>query len=131
MFALNSQLDLAALTGSVTNAKGLLYVSGITTISYTDPTPSMSEFWVPATQAASAIAIAIAIAKNAGVSRELIVTHPSNWFGFAGGSDSSARPITIAPGKGIDYSNAGDAQSGDGIVGNIAGLPSAWMPMSL
>jgi HK97 family phage major capsid protein len=127
LFAYNSALGQAALTGAVTNAKGLLNVASVNTVTYTDASPTLGELWPLALQAPSAIA------RQAGATADLAVTSPSSWYSFASTVDAS-HPALAVPGLGNDLSAAADAQTGNGVVGNIAGTPvviDANMPTNL
>lgn len=127
VFDLVTRMDAASISGAVTNAKGILNTASINSVTYTDATPTLAELWPFALQAASAIA------KNGGVTAELAVTHPSAWYSFASTVDA-AHPALVIPGLGNDLSEAADAQSGNGVVGNIAGIPllvDANMPVNL
>jgi HK97 family phage major capsid protein len=129
-FAYHTALDTASLTGAVTNAKGLLNVAGVNTQTYTDASPTASEFWVPVSQAAAQIG------KNAGLSPDFAVTHPSiGWF-IQGGSDTTnLRPLYVGLGSGsmmIGAANGSDQPAlpdgSTGLFSNVAGLPLCFDP---
>lgn len=128
-FAYNTAIDTSALTGNVANAKGLLNVGSPNTVTYTDATPTGSEFYLPTAQGASQIA------KNAFVGVDFAVTHPSIWYNILAGLDSALRPLYLIVGPGFNAAGDGSlTQSGNGVVGNIGGIPvciDANMPTNL
>ena len=117
VFAYNTQLDSDAINGNATNAKGLVNVSSPNTVTYTQATPTAALLYAPIMQAASSIS------KNAFVGADLLVMHPSQWYFFLAGLDSQNRPLATSVGPGFNVAGTGDAQTGNGIVGNIAGFP--------
>jgi hypothetical protein len=128
-FALNTNIDLSALTGAVTNAKGLVNVASVNSVTYTDATPTGGEFFAPTAQSASQIA------KNAFVAVDFGVTHPSIWYNILSGLDSQLRPLYLTVGQGFNIlGDGGMTDSGNGVVGNIGGIPiciDANMPTNL
>jgi len=135
-FAYNTAIDTSALTGSVTNAKGLLNVASVNTVTYTSASPIGSEFFKPTAQSASQIA------KNAFVPTDFGVTHPSVWYNILAGLDTQNRPLYLMIPTGFNGMGDGDPTSGlptgmgmgNGIVGNIGGIPiciDANMPTNL
>lgn len=128
-FALNTNVDLNALTGAVTNAKGILNVASVNSVTYTDATPTGAEFFAPTAQSASQIA------KNAFVPVDFGVTHPSIWYNILSGLDTQTRPLYLTVGTGVNIAGDGGlTDSGNGVVGNIGGIPiciDANMPTNL
>jgi HK97 family phage major capsid protein len=128
--AYNTQVDLLALTGAVTNAKGLVNVASTNTVTYTDATPTGGEFFAPTAQSASQIA------KNAFVGVDMGVTHPSIWYNILSGLDSQLRPLYLSVGTGVNTLGDGTfvQDPANGLVGNIGGIPiciDANMPTNL
>jgi HK97 family phage major capsid protein len=102
VFDLATKMDAAAISGAVTNAKGILNTASINAVTFTSASPTLTLLWPFALQAASAIA------RLGGVAPELAVTHPSAWYSFASTADA-AHPGLVIPGLGNDTSDAADA----------------------
>jgi len=117
--AFDTQIDSDALNGSVTNAKGLINVSSPNTVTYTDASPTGAEFFSPVAQGASQIT------KNAFVAPNLIICHPSVWWNILSGLDTQNRPLYTSVGPGMNIAGGGSFQDGNGLVGNIGGVPLA------
>jgi HK97 family phage major capsid protein len=116
-FAYDTQIDSDSLNGAVTNAKGLINVTSPNTVTYTDASPTGGEFYTPVAQGASQIS------GNAFVAPNLIVTRPSVWWNILAGLDADNRPLYTAVGPGMNIAGGGSFQDGNGIVGNIGGVP--------
>jgi len=120
LYAYNTQEDKDILASSnVTNAKSVLNTASVNSVTYTDATPTGAEFFQPVAQSASAIA------KGAFVGVDLLVTHPSIWYNILSGLDSQSRPLYLTVGPGNNLMGDGDYQQGNGLVGNIGGIPLA------
>lgn len=128
-FAYNTAIDTSSITGNVANAKGLLNVASVNTVTYTDASPTGAEFYLPTAQSASQIA------KNAFVGVDFAVTHPSIWYNILAGLDNQTRPLYLTVGTGVNVAGDGSlTDSGNGVVGNIGGIPvciDANMPTNL
>src|SRR5437588_8523337 len=95
-------------TGSNNQTLGLLNVSGLTAVTYTDGTPTEAEL-VPA------IAQAWSVASTARAQRlDTLIMHPRRWAWMAGSVDSSLRPIIAS-----EIAEADDADFSAGHVGTI------------
>jgi hypothetical protein len=115
--SLNQTKDIAVINGSVTNAKGLLQVTGINTVTYTDASPTFQEFYLPNFQAKSLIE------SNAFDSPNFIVLHPKVWNSFLSDLDTAGRPLALSVDSAAFNALAGFEYAGQGLVGSIAGLP--------
>ena len=95
-------------TGSTNQTLGLLNVSGLTAVTYTDASPTEAEL-VPA------IAQAWSVASTARAQRlDTLIMHPRRWAWMAGSVDSSLRPIIAS-----EIAEADDADFTSGHVGTI------------
>jgi len=116
--AYNANLEAQLISGTGTNGQltGLTNVSGISTITYTDASPTFAEMWPMIGESLAAIG------NNRKLPAEVILMAPRRWAWIASSLDSSLRPI-VSPGNagphGPDYPMAG----GTWPVGPIAGRP--------
>lgn len=115
--AYNQAFDVAVINGAVVNAKGLLNVTGINAVTYTDASPTLPKFYPPLFQGKSQIE------KNAFDSPHFVALHPSSWNSFLADLDTANRPLALS----IDMARFNAAGAFDytpqGLVGNLAGLP--------
>lgn len=115
--AYNQALDVAVINGAVANAKGLLNVTGINAITYTDASPTLPEFYPPLFQGKSSIE------KNAFDSPHFVALHPSVWNSFLADLDTATRPLALSTDSARFNAAGAFEYSAQGLVGNIAGLP--------
>lgn len=119
----NAQLDLQVINGSGASGQmaGILGVSGINAVTYTDASPTLQELWVPLLQSASKVAVGRKVAPATGV-----VMTPSLWYWGLSQLDSSGRPL-ILPNT-VAMNSMGDSGPGleaDGPAGMFTyGLPA-------
>lgn len=123
LFAYHSQLDKDILAASsVANAKSVINTVGVNTVSYTDASPTSSEYWAPISQAAAAIG-------KVGLIPDFCVAHPSVGYLILGGLDSQTRPIFSGLGSGSSMIGSTDtdtlalAGGPANYVANVAGIP--------
>lgn len=126
----NMKLDLQVLAGSAASgqARGILNVSGINGITYTDATPTLGELWVPLMQALSQVA------KNRFLPVDSIGMHPSLWYWATSQLDTTGRPLIAGDGDGMNSIAVYDANAAEGVVGAIGNVPiviDANMPTNL
>lgn len=95
---------------------GLLNVPGILAVTYTDASPTVPEFWAPASIAASKVATARKLPPTC------FAMHPRRWFWIAGGLDAAGRPLML-PGEG-EYTEAEAADAELTPMGPFVGLPT-------
>lgn len=81
-----TKLDIAVLSGAVTNAKGLRNVASINTVTYTDSTPTPAEAWPKITDAIQRITSAF-------LNPDTIVMHPRRAAFFLAATDTTGRPL--------------------------------------
>jgi HK97 family phage major capsid protein len=116
----NRKLDLQVIAGTGLNGqmKGLLAVSGINSVTYTDATPTLPELWPALTQAASGVN------KGRFLPPDTVAMHPSLWWWMASQLDTTNRPL-MAPvaGNGLNSVAVYDATGAEGVVGSVGGLP--------
>ena len=115
--AYNQALDVAVINGAVANAKGLLNVTGINAITYTDASPTLPEFYPPLFQGKSQIE------KNAFDSPHFVALHPSVWNSFLADLDTATRPLALSTDSARFNAAGAFEYSAQGLVGNLAGLP--------
>lgn len=117
----NMRLDIQCASGSGSSGqlKGILNVSGINAITYTDATPTVPELYLPWLQAMSKVATGRKMPATAG-----FIT-PARWYWMMSALDSSNRPLvlpdTSSPFNPLALQTGGDAE---GYVGKVAGLPT-------
>ena len=110
-------LDVAVLNGTVTNAKGVLQVSGTNAITYTDASPTVPELFPSIFQARSAIA------KNAFMPADFVVMHPSTWNWYLSALDSQNRPLAESTNGAAFNALAAFNPEAQGPSGNLSGIP--------
>ncbi|MEV0183814.1 phage major capsid protein [Streptomyces sp. NPDC050625] len=116
----NQRLDTQCWNGSGSSGqlKGVLNVSGINAVTYTDATPTLPELYAPAMQALSLSA------KNRKMMPTAVFLTPSRWFWMASQLDSQNRPFilpeTNAPFNPLALQTGGDVE---GPVGRILNFP--------
>ncbi len=111
------QLDATLIDGSVTNAKGVLNVSSINSVTYTAATPTGYGLWPYVFQGKSGIE------KNAYAGVDFSLWHPSTWNWFLSTLDSQNRPLALATTGPAFNAMAQFNPSAQGIAGNIGGIP--------
>ncbi|MGW1158432.1 phage major capsid protein [Streptomyces sp. NPDC002513] len=118
----NQKLDLQVIngSGSAGQATGILNVSGINAITYTDATPTFLEMWPSFAQAASQVE------KNRKMPALATFMTPSIWYWIASQLDGANRPLVqIEGGTGFNVLGlqTGAGAVGEGPAGRIMGLP--------
>lgn len=112
------QLDTAVLNSSTTSNKGLLQVSGINSVTYTDASPTLPELYPKIASAINSVHTGIYSPPTA------IVMHPRRWAFCLSQLDSSNRPLIVPNAQGPN--NAAGQFGGvvsQGSVGSIQGVP--------
>lgn len=113
-------LNTSAVNGSGTapQHRGILQVSGISAVTYTDASPTVGEVWPKlqdAIQRVNALRFLPATA---------IYMHPRRWGWFLAATDSSGRPLfESAQSVPANVMGLGNAAAYGQIVGTLAGLP--------
>ena len=110
-------LDDAVLNGTVTNAKGVLQLSGTNVVTYTDAAPTGPKLYAPVFQARSAIA------KKAFMPPDFMAMHPSTWNWFISSLDSNNRPLALDTSSAAYNAMSQFNPAAQGPSGNIAGIP--------
>ncbi|MGE3813483.1 MAG: phage major capsid protein [Candidatus Nanopelagicales bacterium] len=116
----NAKLDAQVVNGSGSSGQhlGILGVSGINTITYTDASPTIPEAWPKLADAVGRIISTRFTGPTA------IVMRPNAWAWFMSATDTTGRPLVNAGNSG-PYNALGtvsDTQYGS-VVGSILGLP--------
>lgn len=110
------KLENALINGAVTNAKGVIQVSGVNTVTYTDESPTLPELYPK---------ISDAIQQNVTDSKRppnLIVMHPRRWYWMTSQLDDAKRPL-ISPVVPQNAMGLMERVGEEAIVGNIHGIP--------
>lgn len=118
--------DQDVINSSTSNNKGLLQVSNINAITYTDASPTVDELYPKIADAIQQVASGNFTSPNA------IFMHPRRWGAILAGVDSSKRPLIspVAPSNDIGSNNG----AAEGLVGSLQGIPvyvDANIPTSL
>ena len=112
------QVDVQLLT-QTTN--GITVLSGVNSVTYTDPTPTAGELYAKFADAIQQVHT------NRFAAPDLIVMHPRRWAFFLGAVDTQNRPLVLPDAMGaVQIFNAMGSQSGvvpQGLVGVLQGLP--------
>jgi HK97 family phage major capsid protein len=118
----NMRLDIQVISGSgaAGQLKGILNVSGINAVTYTDATPTLPELWLPLLQGVSQIA------KNRKMPATASVMTPSIWYWALSQLDSANRPLILAnPNFAFNPLGVGGELEADGPAGMFTfGLPA-------
>ncbi|MER6533011.1 phage major capsid protein [Streptomyces sp900105755] len=127
----NMRLDIQCINGSGTSGqlKGVLNVSGINSVTYTDGTPTLPELYLPTMQALSQSAT-----KRKMMPSAMFLT-PARWFWMASQLDSQNRPFilpeTNAPFNPLALQTGGDVEGPVGRVLNFPLLADGNIPSNL
>lgn len=112
--------DLAVKVDSYVLSKasiGILNVSGIVSVTYTDASPTVAELYPKISDAKQQIDA------NRFLPAQAIVMHPRRWAWHLAALDSSNRPLVVPNGSGFNaFAGFGDTRS-EGAVGELQGLP--------
>jgi HK97 family phage major capsid protein len=116
--AYDAELDRQILNGSGTAGEllGLLNVSSINAVTYTDASPTVAEFYPKLIDAIQRVTSNRYLPANA------IIIHPRRWAFLTAGLDGQNRPLVtpVAPWNGLAEFRNFEA---NGVVGSIAGVP--------
>jgi HK97 family phage major capsid protein len=127
----NQKLDTQCLNGSGASGqlKGVLNVSGINAVTYTDATPTLPETYAPLMQALSLSA------KLRKMMPTAVFLTPSRWFWMASQLDSQNRPFilpeTNSPFNPLALQTGGDVEGPVGRVLNFPLLADGNIPANL
>ncbi|MEU6702540.1 phage major capsid protein [Streptomyces wuyuanensis] len=112
------KLDTFAISNNAANKRGLLNVSGINAVTYTDASPTVAELYP---KVADGIQL---IHTNRLMPAEVILMHPRRWAWLTAQVDTQGRPLVV-PSANMP-ANALAAMEGvnsEGFVGQMQGLP--------
>lgn len=127
----NQKLDIQCWNGSgvAGQLKGVLNVSGINAVTYTDASPTLPELYLPLMQALSLVA------KNRKMMATATFMTPSRWYWAASQLDSQNRPLilpeTNAPFNPLALQTGGDVEGPVGRVGSQPILADGNIPTNL
>lgn len=110
--------DVFVLNNNAANKRGLLNVSGINAVTYTDASPTVAEIYAKVADAIQQIHT------NRFMPPTHIVMHPRRWAWLLAAIDSGGRPF-IVPSAQAPMNSAGSAGAvtSQGYVGTLQGLP--------
>jgi HK97 family phage major capsid protein len=114
--AYNTSLDTAVINSSVSNNKGLLQVTGINAVTYTDSTATVAEIYPKIADAVQQIHTSIYQAAS------VIFMHPRRWAFFLAAADGNNRPL-ITPYAPQNAPGTHGGPVAEGLVGSMQGLP--------
>ena len=116
--AYDSKIDSLCLNGTVTNAKGVLQVTGTNSRAYTDTTPTVAELYPK-------IAGGIAdVHTNVFESPTAIVMHPLRWAWILSSLDTAGRPLVVPVGQpGFNAAGLQSRVAAENVVGTLQGIP--------
>jgi HK97 family phage major capsid protein len=114
VYSLN--IDTAVINSATANNLGLLQVSGINAVTYTDSTPTLGELYAKIADAIQQIHSNVFRPANA------IFMHPRRWGWCLAALDSSNRPL-ITPNAPQNAAGGFGGVVAEGLVGSIQGLP--------
>jgi HK97 family phage major capsid protein len=117
----NAKLDVQVASGSGASGQvtGILNVSGINAVTYTDASPTLPELWVPLLQAASQVA------KNRKMPATGVVMTPSMWYWALSQLDTTGRPLILPSNVAFNPIADGGLLEADGPAGMFTyGLPA-------
>lgn len=113
---LNSKLDIQVINGSNAAGQvlGILNVSGINAVTYTDASPTLPELYVPLVQSASLVE------KNRKLPATAVVMIPSMWYWSTGQLDTTNRPLITLPGPAYNPAATQNGLAAEGAAGMFA-----------
>lgn len=117
----NQKVDIQVISGSGSSGQvtGILNVSGINAITYTDASPTLPELWVPLLQSAAQIA------KNRVLPATGVALTPSMWYWALSQLDSGGRPLILPNPMAFNPLGTPEDLAADGPAGMFTyGLPS-------
>ncbi|MFI6270728.1 phage major capsid protein [Micromonospora zamorensis] len=109
------KLDTFVISNNATNKVGLLSVSGLNAVTYTDASPTVGELWAKIADAIQQIHTGRLMPPDK------IFMHPRRWAWFTAAMDSAGRPLIGATNSQNAIGNSG-APTSQGWVANIQGL---------
>jgi HK97 family phage major capsid protein len=118
---LNRALDLQVIngSGSAGQVTGILNVSGINAVTYTDASPTLPELYVPLVQSASQIE------KNRKLPGTAVVMTPSMWYWSTGQLDTTNRPLIVQNAPAYNPAAVQSGLASEGSAGTFAyGMPA-------
>jgi HK97 family phage major capsid protein len=116
MADLSSKLDIQVINGSGSSGQvtGILNVSGINAVTYTDASPTLPELYVPLVQSASQVE------KNRKLPATGVLMIPSMWYWATGQLDTTNRPLISLPGPAYNPAATQNGLAAEGAAGMFA-----------
>lgn len=117
----NQRVDVQVISGTGSNGQvtGILNVSGINSVTYTDASPTLPELWVPLLQSASKIATGRKMAATG------VILTPSLWYWAMSQLDTTNRPLIVPTSNQYNAAAIAGGLDADGPAGVFTyGLPA-------
>lgn len=116
------QLDKQVLNGTAASGqlKGILNVSGINAVTFTNASPTFAGSGMFYSQVVQAIA---KVTQGRYLPASVIIMHPLRWAWILAQFDSSNRPLVVPNGAAFNQPAVGDPNVVQGPAGTLAGLP--------
>jgi HK97 family phage major capsid protein len=113
-----TKVDVFVLNNNAANKRGLLNVSGINAVTYTDATPTLGELYPKIADGIQRIHTLRFLPPNA------IVMHPRRWAWGLSQLDSAGRPLFVPSAQGpLNAVATQEGVSSQGFVGTVQGVP--------
>jgi HK97 family phage major capsid protein len=103
-------------TGSGNTMKGVLQVSGINLVTYTDASPTVPELYPKIAEAAALVTT------GRRKPADVICMHPRRWAWILAARDTSNRPLVV-PASGMNPVGEMVPETAEGFVGSLIGIP--------
>ena len=110
------RIDLFVINNNATNKRGLLNVSGVNAVTYTDASPTVAELYPKVADAIQQVHT------NRFMPPTKIFMHPRRWAWFLAATDTSGRPL-VTPYAAMNAAGAFGGVASEGLVGELQGLP--------
>lgn len=110
------QIDTAVINSATSSNLGLLQVSGINAVTYTDATPTVAELYPKIADAIQQIHSNVFRPANA------IFMHPRRWGWILAGVDGDSRPL-VTPYANVNAPGQTPGPVAEGLVGSVQGVP--------
>jgi len=112
------KLDVFVLSNNAANKRGLLNVSGLNAVTYTDASPTVAELYP---KVADGIQL---VHTNRLMPADTIVMHPRRWAWFTAQVDTQGRPLVVPVANMPQNALAAMGENvSEGFVGTMQGLP--------
>ncbi len=111
-----TKVDVFVLNNNAANKRGILNVTGINAVTYTDASPTVAELYPKVADAIQQVHT------NRFMPPTKIFMHPRRWAWFLAATDTSGRPL-VTPYAAMNAAGAFGGVASEGLVGELQGLP--------